>query len=206
VAARHADRDHRRQEGLRGKYLEDWQREFSNFLWIDVEASGLHAGSFPVEIGWCGPDLVSTSFLIRPIPEKWTIYEWSPSSEKVHGIGWNHINDFGHEATDVSHWLNAACHGKTVFSDNPEFDAAWLLQLFHDTGVKQQFTLHDAAQLERQAVLASRLAPEEAQSYVERVKARFPHPHRAGPDSRREAAKFLVLAMPHLLQEIEAMA
>jgi hypothetical protein len=34
-------------------------------LFIDVEASGLHAYSYPIEIGWCGPDLASGSFALQ---------------------------------------------------------------------------------------------------------------------------------------------
>ena len=55
------------------------------YVFLDVEASGLHAGSYPIEVGWCGLDLVATSFLIRP-HASWTEDDWSVTSERVHGI------------------------------------------------------------------------------------------------------------------------
>jgi len=196
------------REGLLGRAITEMidTTDYSDLLWIDVEASGLHADSYPIEIGWCGVDLVQTSFLIKPIPNRWTFHEWSPSSEKVHGIGWNLLNEIGHDARDVAAWLNAATSGKIVLSDNPGYDQGWLNQLYFDTGIPMEFELMDAVHAAGVAAGAACLSQPEAQSILARIHSRFPHPHRAGPDARRSAAEFLAMAMPWQLDEIEAMA
>ncbi len=182
------------------------KRDYKYLIWIDVESSGLHADSFPIEVGWCSVDLIPVSFLIKPIPGRWTIYEWSLSSERVHGIGWNTLQQCGRDVHDVANWLNAATAGKIVLSDNPEFDAAWLRQLYFDTGIEQEFELLDAVHAAGVAAGLSSLTQPDAQAILARIHSRYPHPHRAGPDSRRSAAEFLAMAMPSEIDEILAKA
>lgn len=176
---------------------------FPSYVWIDIEASSLSAMSWPCEIGWCGADLRADSFLIRPL-ERWT--DWSISSELIHGISRDELDGQGIDAADAAQRINAICSGRQVLSDNPMADRDWLKQLFHDVGIRQEFSLQDSRQLETMAATLSKLSPGEAQSYTERVNTVFPHPHRAGPDSRREAARFLTLALPHEYEAILALA
>jgi len=182
-----------------------WADEYADHLWLDVEASALHAGSYPIEIGWCGADLAPVAFLIKP-QAKWTIDDWAPDSERIHGISRAHLFEFGFDAHDVANWLNAACTGKIVLSDNPAYDGDWLTQLYHDTGIEQDFELQDGIDVAGEAAFFSQLSQSDVDSYIERIKRKFPHPHRAGPDVRRAAAQFLVLAMPHELDAVLAMA
>lgn len=176
---------------------------FPSYLWIDIEASSLSVDSFPIEFGWTSSDLRTNSFLIRPMP-KWD--DWSMMSELVHGISREELEMHGIDPADAARRINEIVCGKQMLSDNPASDDAWLRQLYHDTGIEQEFTLNDSRQLEAMAATLSRLSPGEAQRYTEAVNQVFPHPHRAGPDSRREAARFLTLALPHLDQEILALA
>lgn len=50
---------------------------------VDIEASSLLPGSYPIEVAWVGEDGHGEGYLLRPEPG-WT--EWSPESEAVHGI------------------------------------------------------------------------------------------------------------------------
>jgi hypothetical protein len=176
---------------------------FPSYLWIDVEASSLSAFSWPCEFGWVSADLKAGSFLIRPL-EKWS--DWSVASEMIHGISLEEIMDHGIDAAIAARQINQICGGRQVLSDNPEMDGGWLDQLFHDVGIARQFTLNDSRQLEAMAAALSKLTPGWAQSLVEQINGRFPHPHRAGPDCRRGAARFLALALPDQIDEILAMA
>lgn len=183
----------------------DGVEEYAHLLWLDVESSGLHLGSYPIEVGWCAADLQPTSYLIKPL-SSWTIDEWSPEAEQIHGLSRDRLNEVGFAADDIARRLNVAAAGKTVLSDDPAYDDRWLDRLYHDTEVAREFTLLDAGNAARMAAGGARLSPSEAHSYLARIQARYPHPHRAGPDSRRAAAEFLVMAMPHALHEIEEMA
>jgi hypothetical protein len=179
--------------------------QLSKYLFIDVEASSLYADSFPIEVGWTTYDLRSESMLLKP-HATWTLEAWSQASERIHGTPYAVLHRQGVDIAIAAQRLNEVTRDKTVLSDNPEFDGSWLRQLYHDAGVEQAFTLNDASQLERMAALLSRLAPDDAQSLQEHVKAAYPYPHRAAPDSRRAAALFLVVALPHEVEAILAAA
>jgi hypothetical protein len=93
----------------------------TGYLFVDVESSGIHAGSYPIEIGWCGLDLIATSFLIRP-HVSWTEDDWSVTSEKVHGIPRQSAIAEGIDVVEAATRLKAACVGKEIVSDSPHFD------------------------------------------------------------------------------------
>lgn len=179
--------------------------QYADMLWLDVEASGLQVGSYPIEVGWCGIDLSPISFLVRPL-EIWDVEDWSSSSERIHGISRRRLLEFGLDARDIAEWLNTACRGRTVLADNPTHDSSWLGKLFRETKVLQEFAVLDATHFAGVAAGLSGLSQFEVQGLLDRIHRRYPHPHRAGPDARRSAAEFLVLAMPHCLQEIENLA
>ena len=183
----------------------DGAEEYLNLLWLDVESSGLGDSSYPIEIGVCGVSLEPISFLIRPLSD-WGIESWSSSSEKIHGISYDLLIERGALATNVCEWLNAVCNNRTVLSDNPPYDEGWLDRLYDDVGVMRTFELLDAVHAAGVAAGLSRLSQPEAQAILARIHRVFPHPHRAGPDSRRSAAEFMAMAMPWALQEIEEMA
>lgn len=174
--------------------------QLQGYIFIDVEASGLHSLSYPVEIGWATCDLVADSFLIRP-HARWGDDGWSYASERVHGLTRQRLIDDGIDVVEAAHRLNGITRGRTAISDNPEYDSGWIGRLFFEAEVPCAFHISDAAQLERMAAILARLAPQDAQALQERVKVAFPHPHRAAADARRAAALFLAVALP---EEIEA--
>jgi hypothetical protein len=140
---------------------------------------------------------------VKPL-ERWT--DWSVASETIHGIALLELQDHGIEAKEAARRINEVCAGRQVLSDNPQMDSDWLHQLYHDVGVTMEFTVHDSRQLEALAVTLGRLPGNFAQGLLEQVKERFPHPHRAGPDARRECARFLALSLPERMDAILALA
>ena len=174
-------------------------------LFVDLEASGLHAGPYPIEVGWCGLDLTATSFLIKP-HATWSEDDWSVTSERVHGIARRQVIADGVDAVEAATRLNAACAGKEVFSDSPSFDQGWLSRLFRDVGVIQVFTLRDASALEALAVQHAELPSSDLEELRERVARHYPHSHRAAADARRAAARLLAIAMPDAVDAIIAAA
>ena len=175
--------------------------EFADYVFLDVEACGLHAASYPIEIGWCGPDLVSASFLIRP-PAHWSENDWSIVSERVHGISRQATIADGVDVIEAASRLNAACAGKTIASDRPRFDQAWLALLFTAAEIDQTFTLADTMQVEAMAARHSGLDASELDAVRERVHRHYPHLHRAAPDVRRAAATSIAFAMPDHIEAI----
>ena len=174
-------------------------------VFLDVEASGLHVGSYPIEIGWCGLDLAATSFLIRP-HVTWTEDDWSMTAERVHGLTRRQVIAEGIDLTEAAAKLNAACAGKEMISDNPSFDQGWLSRLFRDAGVVQAFALQNASAFEALATGNSGLDASEAEAVREQVGRYYPHTHRAAMDARRAAALLLSVAMPDAVDAIIAAA
>jgi len=122
---------------------------------LDFEASSIHHGSYPVEVGWCSHDITSGySALIQPLP-KWS--EWSVISEGMHGLTRQRLDCDGRPAADVMARLNADLDGVVVHSDNPEFEEKWLAKLSHDSDVVAAFTVAETP-LDALLVAAARQA------------------------------------------------
>jgi hypothetical protein len=105
-------------------------------LIIDVEASGLHDGSYPTEIAWMDPvnDERATSFLIKPSNE-WLNDKWDTKAESITGITRQIIVGKGlplWEVAELAH--KAIIEAKVVLSDEPKRDTNWILTLFEAVG------------------------------------------------------------------------
>ncbi|MEM9013855.1 MAG: hypothetical protein AAGB02_01995 [Pseudomonadota bacterium] len=142
---------------------------------LDVEASGLGARSWPIEIGWCFLETEPVSVLIKP-HEKWPLEEWEKTAESLHGVSMETLIMDGQFAGDVCDQLNAALGGKRVFSDSPDWDSFWLYRLFDAAKKRQNFTLDGLG------AVFSRFSPEQIDAFVEVVTAQFPRRHRAAAD------------------------
>lgn len=96
---------------------------------IDLEASGLSVYSYPIEVAWSEPDGTIESHLISPagIPD-WT--DWNKTAARIHGIGRTELLNHGRDPHWMAQRLQARLGGRTVYSDNPDYDAMWLLRLF----------------------------------------------------------------------------
>lgn len=142
---------------------------------IDLEASGLGASSWPIEVGWCFPDSAPETYLIKPA-EDWAPEAWDDNAEALHGVSRDILEREGAPIVDVCRRLNEALDDVEVFSDAPDWDAFWLYRLFTAGGEKQAFKLKDFG-----ALLQS-YAPGKVAEAMVCAADKTPHRHRACDD------------------------
>jgi len=92
-------------------------------FFLDIEASSLMLGSFPIEIAWVDADGTGEAHLIRP-ELSWT--DWDPRAQQVHGILPEVLMRDGEPADVVARRVAEVLSGHDVYSDAPGFDVAWL--------------------------------------------------------------------------------
>lgn len=105
---------------------------------IDVEASGLGAGSYPIEVGIAVPGAGDYCSLIRPELD-WL--HWDEEFAREHGLSRETLQQYGKPATKVAAQLNQIIYGETVYSDRWRHDRVWLDMLFQRASLKRAFTL-----------------------------------------------------------------
>jgi DNA polymerase III epsilon subunit-like protein len=169
---------------------------------VDVESCGLHHGSYPIEVGICDLDLDMQSRLIRP-HSSWDKWNWSFSSEKVHGISRDTLLSGGHDLVEVATFLNERLSGRIVLSDAVSNDEKWLHLLFAAADLRMEFEVEifDEAMLLTAGGDVSVF--ERVEGVTQAVSRVFPYIHRAGPDALHMAAVFKALASPSWLRELE---
>lgn len=157
---------------------------------LDLEASALDKGSYPIEIGCALIEGASRplrvwSALIEPT-EDWTRDGvWSPQSQQVHGISIEDLRRNGLPVGIICDRLNTLLRSAAaVVSDAPMYDQEWLNRLFEAAGQEQRFILYD---FER---LAGCLHRDDYRQHVHLLK-RTPAPHRAAGDAVRLASAIL---------------
>ena len=135
---------------------------------LDFEASSLRSASYPIEVAWSQPDGSIESHLISPAGiGRWT--DWSVEAEKLHGLSRAEVSAHGRAPAWVCRRLNEQLAGQIVYSDNPDYDGAWLAELFSVYyGGGPAFTIGHADTL-----LVSLLCPEgvEREQGVKRLEA-----------------------------------
>lgn len=105
---------------------------------LDIEASGLGRGSYPIEVGYVLPDGRSFCALIRP-QDDWQ--RWDSSAERLHGISRAQLFLRGNDVVAVAEALNKQLGGMTVYSDAWGNDQSWLALLFDRAERVQAFRL-----------------------------------------------------------------
>lgn len=143
---------------------------------LDVEASGLGRGSYPIEVGVVLGDGRAYCSLVLP-ESGWT--HWDESAQALHGITPAVLQRYGRPALEVAQTLNGLLAGMTVYSDGWANDYAWLGLLFDAAGLQPRFKLDN---------LRALLSEEQAQCWhavkntvsTEMALAR----HRASADAR----------------------
>jgi hypothetical protein len=155
---------------------------------VDVEASGLHDRSFPLQFGWCGLDLKTSVALVRPQPE-WTPELYSEESFDIHGIAYETAVREGVPAMRVAGRLNEDLVGKAVISDSPSWDGYWTKRLADSTGIDMKFGYNDFARIaETFGPVCDRWCVAHYHRIVEVVDLFYPHTHKADEDALRMAA------------------
>lgn len=142
---------------------------------IDLEASGLGASSWPIEVGWCFPNTEPETYLIAPA-EDWPDEAWDKQAEALHGVSQSMLHKKGQPIDQVCRRLNEALDGVDVFSDAPDWDAFWLYRLFSAAGEKQGFGLKDFGELLRE------FTSESVSAAISNASKTTPHRHRARED------------------------
>lgn len=106
---------------------------------IDIEASGLHINSYPIEIAVLIQGNIH-SWLITPETE-WTY--WNSTAESLHGISRQTLMADGLSAIQVAEELNELMETSSgvLYSDAVQWDADWLKTLYDTTESVQQFNL-----------------------------------------------------------------
>ncbi|WP_426954829.1 hypothetical protein [Muricoccus radiodurans] len=114
-------------------------------VFLDVEASGIAAGSFPIEIGLAGPriagdgrvELVLRSHLVRPA-DAWlgSASAWDSAAEPVHGLSRSVLLEAGEPIDAVCDALDVVLSGRIVCTDTggAGWDADWLSVLYEAAG------------------------------------------------------------------------
>lgn len=99
-------------------------------VFLDIEASSLLPGGYPIEVGWVWEGGTGEAHLIRPEPH-WK--EWDCKAEKVHGLSRDLLKAEGRPAAEVALRAANALRGATVYSDSPGWDGGWLDALLEVT-------------------------------------------------------------------------
>lgn len=155
----------------------------TGIAFIDFEASGLGAFSWPIEVGWSYDDGVTDSVLISPAPE-WPMTAWDPKAENLHGITPRMLADLGLDAAAACERLGAALAGRAVYSDAPDWDSFWMQRLFQAAGRRCDIRLHDFSRLmppldeaakKRLLQQADRLAPRRHRAAEDALHLRMIH-------------------------------
>lgn len=149
--------------------------QLKDVAFIDLEASGLSARSWPIEVGWCFAGGAPQAMLIRP-DEAWSLDDWDSQAEALHGVAHETVLKDGVAAGEVCEALNETLSGKTVFSDAPDWDSFWLYRLFQAAKTRQRFTVRDFSLVFRD------VSPEKLDECIAQAERAAPRTHRAIPD------------------------
>lgn len=152
--------------------------ELSRFVFVDCESSGLHSGSYPIEIGvgFCSGE--SLSRLIRPTPE-WKASYWDKAAENIHHITQEELED-GYDVLDVAKWFLNIIRRKIVCSDNPKYEAYWVGKLLESAKIYVDVEFVNSYHLIQD--LSGGVTEEDTLNIENRMKA-YPYRHRAGDDA-----------------------
>lgn len=167
------------ERGILGRFAQFHNQKnpsLKDIAFIDLEASGLSARSWPIEVGWCLAEGDACSFLIKPDAD-WTLEDWSKEAEALHGLPHDLLLRDGNAPEEVCQKLNDALMGKLVYSDAPDWDSFWLYRLFQSAKTRQSFVVQDLSKLFRTA------PPEKLDSIIAAAELKAPRNHRAAADA-----------------------
>jgi len=166
-------------------------------LYVDVEASSIEKGSFPIEVGWCVDDETDPeSFLVAPAPGWDVVSGWSAVSQGFHGITLDDLARDGIAVRTAAARIEAAFGHRMVVSDNPEFDEFWLGMIYDAAGLPMRWEVHHVDEVFKACVTANPISAAAFVRAFKEVEHAYPHPHRAAPDALRMAKKGRALADP----------
>ncbi len=120
-------------------------RIFTNHValpcFLDFEASGFGAGSYPIEVAWSLPTEEIECYLIHPAREWVHKGVWDIAAEHLHGISFASLEREGRDLVWVCERMNAQLSDQVVFCDGLVYDIFWLQRLFEAADDSPTFTL-----------------------------------------------------------------
>lgn len=155
-------------------------------VFIDFEACGLAANSWPIEIGAAWIDegrIMVADALIRPTAG-WDETAWCKVSANVHRISRDELARAA-SAVEVAERFATLFEGRILISDALDFDRRWLARLMSCLPRFPDLTMGDFDALVSGSV--SPAAAKRVAGHLRRTKA----PHRAGADAKRLAEAWL---------------
>lgn len=153
-------------------------------VFIDIEASALEQGSYPVEIGWApGRGREFDDLLIAPAEEWKRGGVWSDLSEKIHGIRREQLDVSGVTPLRAISRLEGALQGCLLISDAVEWDSYWLHRLYETEGRVCSFLLHPFDRIIRAIGRDHGTDPARITEHLEAWSNSEGQMHRAGPDA-----------------------
>lgn len=114
------------------------------YNFVDVEASGLGIGSYPIEVGVALAGGKTRCTLVCP-QNHWT--HWDPQAEALHRVSREKLLLNGRSSLKVAIMLNEWLEGQTAYSDAWGNDSCWLSMLFDEAGVTQRFKVDSIVSL-----------------------------------------------------------
>jgi hypothetical protein len=157
-------------------------------VFIDIEASSLSSSSYPIEIAWNDQEGNIESYLISPAAIKsWT--DWSAKAEKIHGISQDTLIEQGKSPTWVAQTVHQKLSKKVAYSDNPDYDAYWLEELFKKSvGLSLDIKVKSIDALLTTILTAKSIEPKQVIFAIkilkQQAKQQMPPQHRAASDVR----------------------
>lgn len=158
-------------------------------LFLDIEASSLSEGSYPIEVAWGDESGQIESHLINPYlyPDSYT--DWSPDAQAVHGLSRAYLSKNGKDPKHVAERVCSQLNGHLVVSDAPDFDNFWLQRLCDAAGIAKPIEIqHIESQLQKVLPIEYWMSESEAdklpiEHIYERALEKHPLPmHRAAND------------------------
>lgn len=154
---------------------------------IDVKASGLMSGSFPVEVGFLVfeetkpgdfKERVET-YVVKP-DAGWDPNHWDVEAQAMHGLSFHDLRRFGHDTQSIAAHLLHHMRNRVVFTDAVEHDERWLDKLHQAAKRPRDYEILSLTRLQRLMGLDSKTGDE----IFAKARARFGHSGRAGPGVR----------------------
>lgn len=112
---------------------------------VDVEASGLMSGAFPVEVAW-HTSAGRGEGMLNPSGH-WDESRWDADAEAMHGLTLPELRRHGRHPKVVAAALETALSGRIVFSDSPAYDLAWLDMIHAAGGVPRTYSVETVGRL-----------------------------------------------------------
>lgn len=162
----------------------------ARIAFLDIEASGLMSGAFPVEAAWLTAE-GSGEVLISP-SGCWDESRWDADAEAMHGITLNDLKRRGRHPKVAAASLESALRGKLVFCDSPDHDTAWADMIHEAGGVDRTYRIETVGKL------LGHLGLSASRSYGLFARARETHPSRG---RARQGVEHLVAVFEAAVKE-----